>query len=467
MRCTKRKDGDDSSTSPKRPTSRGRSGADGHRSDVFETEIVARERRGNALATVRLDLATLQAEAEGAAAGSGDPITLFVNAISGHLAAAGAELGVRDRTALEAALSEALVAGEWPERMEVTAASVQRKSHPREPSARPGDARDSRGSEPAARTPSPRLGPEAGTGGSLPAELFESHLHYPSDDARRIYENLIGLDAVKSRLVKEAIVLTQPERLRQWSTEHHGSAAVRALEAIRYGTPLLIFAGDVGTGKSALAESFGDAVARTLGQPASLLRMSIQTRGSGIVGDMTRQISRAFRAVEAEARRTGHVTILLLDEADALAESRETQQMHHEDRAGVNALIQGVDHLRGAGVPALVVFCSNRLDSIDPAVRRRAVDVVPFRRPDPAQRRAHLERLLGDLRLTDKEWQRLVELTGPREGRQYGFTYSDISDRLVRRAVLEAFPDRPLSFVLIERVAEVITPTRPFGDADA
>ncbi|HET7552694.1 MAG TPA: ATP-binding protein [Gemmatimonadaceae bacterium] len=296
----------------------------------------------------------------------------------------------------------------------------------------------------------------------MPVELFESHLRYPLEDARCVYESLVGLDEVKTRLIKEAIVLTRPERLQQWSTKYHGSIGVKALAAIRYGTPLIIFAGDVGTGKSALAESFGDAVARALGQPASLLRMSIQTRGSGIVGDMTRQISRAFRAVETEARRTRHVTILLLDEADALAESREAQQMHHEDRAGVNALIQGVDHLRSSGIPALVVFCSNRLESIDPAVLRRAVDVVVFRRPDAAQRLAHLARLLGDLPLTEPELQRLVELTGPREEREYGYTYSDISDRLVRKAILEAFPDAPLSFELLERVAQATTPTRPF-----
>jgi SpoVK/Ycf46/Vps4 family AAA+-type ATPase len=192
--------------------------------------------------------------------------------------------------------------------------------------------------------------------------------------------------------------------------------------------------------------------------------MSIQTRGSGIVGDMTRQISRAFAAVEAEARRTGHVTILLLDEADALAESRETAQMHHEDRAGVNALIQGVDHLRGTGVPAFVVFCSNRLGSIDPAILRRAVSVFEFRRPDAAQRRAHLEKLLGDIGLSGADVNRLVELTGPREQRDYGFTYSDIADRFVRNAVLAAYPDEPLSFALLERTARETVPTRPFTE---
>ncbi|MGQ0713721.1 MAG: ATP-binding protein [Gemmatimonadaceae bacterium] len=459
MRWPRRQDhGRDRSSADRKPASRTNG------TDVLETEIVARDRRGRVVATVRLDLASLQAEAESAAAGSGDPVRLMANSVVDRLAAAGAELHSSDRSVLEAALSDALIAGNWPATMNLKAPEARRVPAEARPTfARPEPATQSPQLNPAAPAP-PASGQISGAP-SLPTELFEKHLLYPSEDARRIYDNLVGLDAVKARLVKEAIVLTQPEQLRQWSTKHHGSTGVRALNAVRYGTPLLIFAGDVGTGKSALAESFGDAVARALGQPASLLRMSIQTRGSGIVGDMTRQISRAFRAAEGEARRTAHVTILLLDEADALTESRETQQMHHEDRAGVNALIQGVDHLRGAGVPALVVFCSNRLQSIDPAVRRRAVDVVEFRRPDAVQRRAHLERLLGDLRLTGAEWQALVELTGPREGRGYGFTYSDISDRLVRNAILAAFPDWPLAFALLKHVAEETVPTRPFGDA--
>ena len=442
---------------PKRLGSRSRDAG------LVETEIVARDGRGSLLATISLDLATLQAEAESAAVGTADPVSVLADAVSVRLAAAGAQIEDRDRPAFESSLSRSLVDGEWPARLSVRAVAVKRKSPARVvgPAGTPRSAGQERRSEPATGLPAGRPTSDDSVTQNLPHELFESHLRYPSDEARRVYQNLVGLDAVKSRLLKEAVVLTRPERLQQWSTKHHGSLGVRALEAIRYGTPLIIFAGDVGTGKSALAESFGDAIARSLSEPTSLLRMSIQTRGSGIVGDMTRQISRAFRAVEAEARRTNHVTILLLDEADALAETRETQQMHHEDRAGVNALIQGVDHLRGAGVPALVVFCSNRVESIDPAVIRRAVDVVMFHRPGAAQRRAHLERLLGDLPVTEAEWQRLVELTGPREGREYGYTYSDIADRLVRKAVLEAFPDAPLSFALLERVALATAPTRP------
>lgn len=435
------------------------------------TSLVVRDRRGDVFATVPVDLVGLQAEAETSAAGRGDPITLLVDSVLQQLARAGAELRDADRAALEAALSEGVLVGDWPTTLDVTALDVRSKHrkrpHPVSTLPAPAPAARQRSDERIAESPGLPASFAGNPAPALPLELFETQLRYPSDTAKRVYDNLVGLDALKSRLVKEAIVLTQPNQLRKWSRKHHGSANMRALESIRYGTPLLIFAGDVGTGKSALAESFGDAIARVLNKPVDLLRMSVQTRGSGIVGDMTRQISRAFRAVEGEARRTQHVTILLLDEADALAESRETQQMHHEDRAGVNALIQGLDHLRCAGVPALVVFCSNRFESVDPAIRRRAVSVIQFRRPDEIQRRKQLQRLLGDLSLTEKEWKLLVDLTGPRNGRQYGYTYSDIADRLVRTAVLDAFPDGPITFSLLKRIAEETEPTRPFGDVAA
>ena len=119
-----------------------------------------------------------------------------------------------------------------------------------------------------------------------------------------------------------------------------------AINALRQRSPFLIFAGDVGTGKTALAESFGNEVSKSVGKTVKLFRLSIMTRGGGVVGEMTKLITAAFKAAELEANSTQSPTILLLDEADALAQSREAAQMHHEYKAGVNALIQGIDRIR-------------------------------------------------------------------------------------------------------------------------
>lgn len=79
--------------------------------------------------------------------------------------------------------------------------------------------------------------------------------------------------------------------------------------------------------------------------------------------------------------------ILLVDEADALAQSRELAQMHHEDRAGVNALIRGIDGLRDDRLPVLTILCTNRPEALDPAIIRRAAALLPFARPNDDQRR--------------------------------------------------------------------------------
>jgi hypothetical protein len=70
--------------------------------------------------------------------------------------------------------------------------------------------------------------------------------------------------------------------------------------------------------------------------------------------------------------------------------------------------------------------------------------------------------MLGDLDLEASDLEELVRLTGPRSGRDYGFTYSDLSDRLVRSAVLEAFPEMPLNAAILKRMARDLVPTRPF-----
>jgi AAA+ superfamily predicted ATPase len=156
--------------------------------------------------------------------------------------------------------------------------------------------------------------------------------------------------------------------------------------------------------------------------------------------------------------------ILLVDEADALAQSREAAQMHHEDRAGVNALIRGVDRVSTEGLPVITVMCTNRKSAIDPAIQRRAAQIFEFGRPNDEQRTAVLQRAFDGAGLTDRDLAELVRLTGPLDGRPYGYTYSDLTMRLIPGVVIEAFPDAPLR---ADRIAELVAahpPTAPFAD---
>lgn len=302
--------------------------------------------------------------------------------------------------------------------------------------------------------------------------LFGQVVELPDPYAQARFAALVGIDGVKERLVMEAAVLLDPGVLERWGTTHHGGMTVAATEVTRR-TPLVVLGGDVGTGKTEIAETFGDAVARHMDVDITLYPLSLSARGKGAVGEMTSLLSEAF----AEVRRTaatardskGRVTrgvILMVDEADALAQSRELAQMHHEDRAGVNALIRGIDGLRDDHLPVLTILCTNRPEALDPAIVRRAATVLPFTRPNDDQRCQLLDMLLGDSGISATEIDKLGALTGPRSDRPHGCTYSDIRQRLVPDAVLGAVGrDAPLTGKDLIAMAEQFEPTRPFGEA--
>lgn len=299
--------------------------------------------------------------------------------------------------------------------------------------------------------------------------IFDEVLEFPDADVKRRFDRLVGLDSVKDRLTKEAMMRLQPSSLENWS-QHHFNDSLPALRFFQRRPPLFILAGDVGTGKTELAETFGDAVARKAGIPILLHSLSLTARGTGAVGEMTRLISAAFGIIKSQvpsvsngsSASAGH--ILLIDEADALAQSRELAQMHHEDRAGVNALIRGIDDLAEGARPVLVVMCTNRLSALDPAVMRRAAATFEFTRPNAEQRSMVLRNAFPDYVCSDADLSQVVELTGERNGAGVGFSFSDITQRLVPSVVLEAFPDRSVTPELIVSVAERIKPTPAFSE---
>lgn len=301
-------------------------------------------------------------------------------------------------------------------------------------------------------------------------DLFERRLTYPDVDARERLARLVGLDSQKSRLAKILGVLVHPTGLQEWAKKHHpGSENLLAMVLRR--PPLVVLAGDVGSGKTELAETIGDAVARQEKIDITLLPLSLATRGKGLVGEMSKLLSAAFDYTIGEAAKlkgrdskARGAVMLLVDEADAIAQSREEAQMHHEDRAGVNAFIRGVDRIANSHVPCAVLMCTNRLNALDPAVRRRAADILPFSRPDDAQRHAVLAEPLAKLGLSKAQIASVVGITGPHKGRQYGFTFSDLTQRLLPAIVLDAYPTAPVRSESVLQLAASIAPTAPFRD---
>jgi AAA+ superfamily predicted ATPase len=299
--------------------------------------------------------------------------------------------------------------------------------------------------------------------------LFDTVRTFPDADAMERYANLVGLDTIKERLGKEVEVMLRPDLIQKWSQEQHGAKLPALEKLLQQRPPLFVFAGDVGTGKTELSLTFGDNFARSHKIKVDLYCLSLRARGSGAVGEMTRLISEAFRHLHSVChKKATHdkkpttATILLIDEADSLAQSRELAQMHHEDRAGVNALIRGIDDIAAAKLSCLIVMCTNRLSALDPAVQRRAAAIFEFVRPNLKLRKHLLESQLHGTGISDSEITNIAEELGETKHRNYGYTFSDITQRFVPALVLSAYPESKITHELALKVISAMSPTPPF-----
>lgn len=303
------------------------------------------------------------------------------------------------------------------------------------------------------------------------AELFEHTITFPDPEMRERFGLLIGLDNTKDTLKKILGLLINPDGVAQWAHKHHPNAKLSLSYVLRR-PPLIVLAGDVGSGKSELAYTIGDAVARQEDLEVELFPLSLATRGQGTVGQMTQLITAAFEYTLARAKKlkgtsgkSKGAVILLVDEADALAQSRESAQMHHEDKAGVNAFIRGIDSLGNGKFPAAVIMCTNRPKALDPAIKRRAAEIAYFSRPGDEGRHLVLDAPLTELGFSTKEIEAVVSLTGPQKNQDYGFTFSDLVQRLIPALILDAYPDRKVTAERAIEITRAILPTSPFKEA--
>jgi AAA+ superfamily predicted ATPase len=302
------------------------------------------------------------------------------------------------------------------------------------------------------------------------SRFFETERVYPNPDARGWYDRLVGIDDHKKRLLLELELLLYPDRLADWSRKHHGKE-IRACQIMASRAPLVLLEGDVGCGKTVLAETIGDPLTELAGGKVHLLKVNTQVRGTGMVGEMTDLIVQAFAQAEQRADALkGAPLLLLLDEADALAAKRVDQHMHHEDKAGLNTLLQRIDGLRLGCRRIAVIFITNRPDALDPAIRRRSALQLTFRRPDDEQRAELFRHSIPEVELTARQIRDLVAATGPDAQKKFGapYTWSDITDRLIPAALRDAYAARrPLAPADVLSHAREMEPTPLMQEGDA
>jgi len=272
--------------------------------------------------------------------------------------------------------------------------------------------------------------------------LFELELDLPNEKIAAAAKRLVGFEDRYQRLHRDLRLLSDLQELSDWSKKFHKQElALSAAISDRY--PLVIFAGDVGTGKTATAEGACDRLAREGRKEAMLFKLSTRVRGSGKVGQMSMLLNEAFEVVAKQAGKTRQ-SFLIIDEADSLASTRDTAQSHHEDKVAVNTIIQKVDDLRRHNGRILVFLCTNRAGALDPAIVRRAARTEIFERPNEREREELFRMDLAGLNIKDRTIQELVKLTGARDG-QPGFTFSDLRAKLLPDALCRAFPSRALT----------------------
>lgn len=274
--------------------------------------------------------------------------------------------------------------------------------------------------------------------------IFDGEINLPDELLAERSGTLLGFERRYSRVRNQLRLLLLMDQVQAWNQVHHGGKLiVRILVADQY--PLVIFHGDVGTGKTAMAECMANKlVEESRAEDSILFKMSNRVRGSGKVGEMGTLMIEAFQKVTQSAGKNRRA-ILIIDEGDSLAAARSQVHSHHEDKVAVNTLIQSVDELRKLGGRVVTILCTNRFGALDPALVRRAAIIEEFRRPSEEERFELFSMDLAALQLRPDELRSLVVATGAKNG-QPEWTYSDIRTRLYPSAVALAFPDRPMTF---------------------
>ena len=296
-----------------------------------------------------------------------------------------------------------------------------------------------------------------------PKLIFSEIKKFTKDSDTSMAARLVGIDDIKEQLQNDLDFLFNSHRLKKWSIKHY-KREIHALKLFTDLVPLIIFEGDVGTGKTALAEAIGLIIANKFGYEVQLLKMSTQVRGRGFVGEMGTLLSESFQYMENQAKKASCPTLLVIDEADSILTSRDASGQHHEDKAGVNTVLQHLDNLKQKNIPIAVIAITNRFDALDPAIKRRATANYTFVRPTKEIRKLLFNNFLEDVGFDSKDFDSLSEATKEQNinGENIPYSYADLTLRILIPIIRTSIQnDQKLSMeALVNKIKTVAPSTR-------
>lgn len=250
--------------------------------------------------------------------------------------------------------------------------------------------------------------------------------HTPSSSkVKKQYDALIGLEGQKQSLLSSLRMILDKKGFSTWLKKYHPNG-LNFLSEHTKRSPLIILSGDVGCGKTELANLIGTPLAELLKENVQVFSTPSDLRGSGRVGEISARITQTFRTIQEEM--DGKIGILIMDEADDVASSREEDQQHKEDKAGVNALIKELDRLEKANKKIAVLFITNRSAAMDPAILRRAAIEIRFDRPTKDVLSEIADQILSDLSIKKESKPEIVKALYRKD---VPFTFSDIFRRIL------------------------------------
>ena len=287
---------------------------------------------------------------------------------------------------------------------------------------------------------------------------FDLQKELPSSKLEKISKTLIGFEKYYKILKNHLMIMLMPDHINKWSKKHY-KQIVPLCDIIQNRYPLFLFSGDVGTGKTITAECIANRLTRETQKNGFLLKLSTRVRGKGLHGEMSQLIQNAFENLTTQAGKK-RLAFLLIDEADSIASLRSTEQMHQEEKAAVNTLIQKIDEIRQAGGRAVVFLCTNRAHVIDQAIIRRSALHIEFSRPDKKQCLELLKHDLQGMNLTEVQLNELANLIS--KGGYYkdkGYTFSDFRLRFLPSALSQVFPNKALTFEILKKTVLAVKPS--------